>query len=300
MIISRREALGLAAAGLLPSIPSGLSKLANPASFKISYLTDVHLPNDPLIQERASKAIDIASRSSDFVLFGGDNLMAIDHQEEATIKGQFEGWNRVMGKVLKKPSKVILGNHDVEQWESKPSVLNGKRRALDHFGMPARYWSHKQNGWKIIGLDTVHQDGEGFKGWLDPEQLEWLTQELKDTTTPTMVVGHIPILTVTSLANSNLKSKDQAFPIPFNSHVSNHYEAVKLFRDAGNVKLVLSGHTHMQDRVDYAGTSYICAGAVCGGWWNGSNQGFGPAFPIFDLRQDGSFTHSYTNWAETD
>lgn len=293
MNISRREALGLAAASLIPRIPTGV---AQPASFKLSYLTDIHLPNDPFIQERIYEAIDIASSNSDFVLFGGDNLMAIDHKEEADIRAQFDGWKRVMNIWLKKPSKAILGNHDVEQWESKPSVLNGKKRALDHFGMPGRYWSHKQNGWKIIGLDTVHQDGEGFKGWLDPEQLEWLAGELKDTKTPTMVVGHIPILTVTSLAHSDLKAKDKAFPIPFGSHVSNHYDAIKLFREAGNVKLVLSGHTHMQDRVDFGGTTYICAGAVCGGWWNGANQGFGPAFPILELREDGTFTHSYVDW----
>ncbi len=294
MNISRREALGLAAAGLLPRIPT----LA--ASFKLSYLTDIHLPGDPLIQERIYEAVDVASSNSDFVLFGGDNLMAIDHKDEATIKGQFEGWNRVMGNWLTKPSKAILGNHDVEQWETTPSVMNGKRRALDHFKMSGRYWSHQQGGWKIIGLDTVHQDGDSFKGWLDPEQLEWLAGELKDTKTPTMVVGHIPILTVTSLANSNMKAKDKAFPIGFGNHVSNHYEAIKLFREAGNVKVVLSGHTHMQDRVDYAGTSYICAGAVCGGWWNGANQGFGPAFPILELKEDGTFTHSFVNWEESD
>lgn len=294
MNISRREALGLAAAGLLPRIPTST------ASFKLSYLTDIHLPGDPLIQERIYEAVDIASSNSDFVLFGGDNLMAIDHKDEATIKGQFEGWNRVMGNWLKKPSKAILGNHDVEQWETTPSVMNGKRRALDHFKMSGRYWSHQQGGWKIIGLDTVHQDGDSFKGWLDPEQLEWLAGELKDTKTPTMVVGHIPILSVTSLANSNMKAKDKAFPIGFGNHVSNHYEAIKLFREAGNVKVVLSGHTHMQDRVDYAGTSYICAGAVCGGWWNGANQGFGPAFPILELKEDGTFTHSFVNWEESD
>ena len=72
MNFSRREALSLAAAGLLPGIPS------RPASFKISYLTDIHLPVDPLIQERASEAIDIASSNADFVLFGGDaNLCSV-------------------------------------------------------------------------------------------------------------------------------------------------------------------------------------------------------------------------------
>lgn len=294
MQLTRREALGMAAAGFFPKLPS------SPDSFKISYLTDTHLPADPLIQERASEALDLGSSNADLMIFGGDNLMAIDHKDEAAIKAQFEGWKRVTKNWVTRPTKAILGNHDVEQWESTPSPMNGKKRALELFGMSGRYWSHKQNGWRIIGLDTVHQDGDSFKGWLDPEQLEWLAGELKDTKTPTMVVGHIPLLTVTSLANSNLKPKDKAFPIPFGSHVSNHYEAIKLFREAGNVKLVLSGHTHMQDRVDYAGTSYICAGAVCGGWWNGANEGFGPAFPIFDLKSDGTFTYNYINWESGD
>lgn len=289
MKLSRREALSLAGASLLPSLPPAKRAL------KISYLTDIHLPNDPVIQAKAAEAINKAN-AADQVLFGGDNLMAIDHKDEATIQAQFSGWKKLLDENLKKPYKAILGNHDVEQWESAPSPMNGKRRSTDLFQMPNRYWSHTIAGWRIIGLDTVHQSETSFMGWLDPEQLEWLAGELKDTKTPTVVLGHIPILSVTALANSGLKPKDKALPISFGSHVSNHYEAIKLFRQAGNVKLVLSGHTHMQDRVDYAGTSYICAGAVCGAWWNGANEGFAPAFAQLELNTDGTFTHKFVNW----
>lgn len=281
----------MAGASLFPSINT------SKRSLRLGYFTDIHLPNDPVIQQRAAKAVSKAN-GSDLVLFGGDNLMAIDHKDEATIQGQFSGWKKLLSENLQKPYKVIVGNHDVEQWESAPSPMNGKRRALDLFGMSGRYWSHSVAGWRIIGLDTVHQSGNSFMGWLDPEQLEWLRGELKDTKTPTVVLGHIPILTVTSLANSGLRAKENALPISFGSHVSNHYEAIKMFREAGNIKLVLSGHTHMQDRVDYAGTSYICAGAVCGGWWNGPNEGFRPAFAQIDLNSDGSFSHKFVNWED--
>ncbi len=281
----------MAGASLMPSISTGKRSL------RLGYFTDIHLPNDPVIHERAAKAVSRAN-ASDLVLFGGDNLMAIDHKDEATIQGQFSGWKKLLSENLKKPYKCILGNHDVEQWETTPSPMNGKRRSIDLFGMSGRHWSHSVAGWRIIGLDTVHQSDDSFKGWLDPEQLEWLKGELNDTKTPTVIIGHIPILTITSLANSGLKAKDKALPISFGSHVSNHYEAVKMFREAGNVKLVLSGHTHMQDRVDYAGTSYICAGAVCGGWWNGSNEGFRPAFAQIELNSDGTFSQKFVNWED--
>jgi len=51
-----------------------------------------------------------------------------------------------------------------------------------------------------------------------------------------------------------------------------HVDAAKikdLFAKHKNVKLCLSGHLHLVDRVDYNGVTYLCDGAVCGGWWKG-------------------------------
>jgi 3',5'-cyclic-AMP phosphodiesterase len=42
---------------------------------------------------------------------------------------------------------------------------------------------------------------------------------------------------------------------------------VELFHQHKNVKLCLSGHIHLFDRVLYNGVTYICDGAVCGRWW---------------------------------
>ena len=151
-------------------------------------------------------------------------------------------------------------------------------------------------GWRLIGLDTVHRNADGFFGLVDPEQLEWLKGVLTDKTTPTLVCGHMPMLSVTALADAGLKLKDNTLPISCSSEVSNARDVVKLFREAGNVKLCLSGHTHMIDRCDYGGTSYICAGAVCGAWWNGANQGFPPAYTQVDLMADGSFDTKTVFW----
>jgi hypothetical protein len=59
------------------------------------------------------------------------------------------------------------------------------------------------------------------------------------------------------------------------------------------VKVCLSGHIHLVDRVDYLGVSYLCNGAVSGAWWKGPNQEFGNGYAIVDLFPDGAFTSTY-------
>ncbi len=289
---SRRDIFGLTAAALTAP------KITAKRSLKVAYLTDIHLPDDAAITERAKRAVQKA-QNCDLVLFGGDNLMAIDHKPADQIAAQLKNWEKNIQPLLKKPSLAILGNHDVEQWQSDDaSPMNGKRNAIKLFGMENRFWSKTLKGWRFMGLDTVHRYENSYMGHLDPEQLEWLDRELKDTKTPTVVLGHIPILTVTSLANSGLQPKDRALPVGFGVNVANHQEALKRFRKAGNVKLALSGHTHMQDIIAYAGTTYMCAGAVCGGWWNGDNEGFGPTYVELELFDDGTFKQKFVGWED--
>jgi predicted phosphodiesterase len=85
-------------------------------------------------------------------------------------------------------------------------------------------------------------------------------------------------------------------PVSFCSQVSNSREVVKLFREAGNIKLCLSGHTHMNDRCEFGGTTYVCAGAVSGAWWRGDNQGFAPSYTQIDLHSDGEFALKTVKW----
>ena len=296
--ISRRgilaSATALASSFLLPN-----SLTANPQkpkrSLRIAYLTDVHLPNDPEITEKAAKVLT-QLKDCDLVLFGGDNLMAIDHKTPEEVQAQLTNWNAWIQN-LKKPYRCILGNHDIEQWEPNDnSPLNGKRRAIDHFHMKGRFWSEIIGGWKIIGLDTVHKDKDTFYGNIDPEQIEWLQAELANPNQPVLITGHMPLMTITGLANTGIKLKDGIHQLSTATMAANGKDLVSLFRKTQNVKLALSGHTHMIDRCDYDGTSYLCAGAVCGGWWNGANQGFAPAFHKIDLMNDGTFTTKKVKW----
>ena len=73
----------------------------------------------------------------------------------------------------------------------------------------------------------------------------------------------------------------------------------KLFAKHG-VKLALSGHLHEIDRIEFGSVTFICDGAVSGGWWHGPNvdnvvetqEGFG----IIDIRPDGTFDHRYFDY----
>ena len=60
-----------------------------------------------------------------------------------------------------------------------------------------------------------------------------------------------------------------------------------------NVRLALSGHMHMLDRIDYRGVTFISEGAVSGAWWKGAHKGFAEGFGIVDCTPTGSFQHSY-------
>ena len=295
MQFSRRSLLsllgGLPLAGISAAEVGGAKRV-----LRIAYFSDIHLPNDAVITERAALAFEKA-KTADLFLFGGDNLMAIDGKDEATIAGQFSNWKSLLQAHLKKPYLSILGNHDIEQWPSDRSdPLAGKERTIDLFKMKSRYWSSVQSGWRIIGLDAVQKNEKGFKGHIDKEQLDWLKGELRDDKLPTLILSHMPILTVTALGSAGMSVKDNTFQLKVGSQIDNARPLIEAFQSNGNIKAALSGHTHMVDRCDFKGTSYICAGAVCGNWWNGANDGFPPAYTQIDLFSDGTFQNKLIEW----
>lgn len=76
-----------------------------------------------------------------------------------------------------------------------------------------------------------------------------------------------------------------------------HSDAVRikdLFCRHPDVRLGLSGHLHMQERIAYLGVTYACSGAVSGNWWNVENpkfHEFGSAVAIIDCFDDGTAEH---------
>ena len=74
-----------------------------------------------------------------------------------------------------------------------------------------------------------------------------------------------------------------------------------LFKKYPNVKLCLSGHLHVIDRVDYFGVSYLSNPAVCGNWWKPTPHldRFGEMYTTLDLFKDGTFDVQYVDYGWT-
>ena len=74
------------------------------------------------------------------------------------------------------------------------------------------------------------------------------------------------------------------------------FEALRRSSQHRNVKLAVSGHLHLNERIDYAGVSYLCNGAVSGGWWKGPHLEFPEGYGVIDIHPDGTFEHQYVTY----
>ena len=302
--LPRRDFLGLSIAGATGLYASGLTGRSRAAeatisvpalpdqppqgSLRVCFFTDAHLPgphthehdrggsisNAELhYQERIRRAFDKANALNPAVyIFGGDNVFAVDQgNSEENAKAQFERWQTVVKEKVSVPYYSLIGNHDI--WHGPTP----KAMALEAYGMPHRYYAWKMGGWKFIMLDVFGGDG---KLDVNSEQSNWLIGELEkqEDREPVCVVTHAPLAGMTA------------------QHVGGSVGGVGFdyrvfFYKHPQIRLALSGHQHMVDCCRLDRVTYICGGAVCGGWWEGDYQHFAPVFLIFDLKPDGTFDH---------
>jgi Icc protein len=71
---------------------------------------------------------------------------------------------------------------------------------------------------------------------------------------------------------------------------------VDLFYLHPNVKLCLSGHIHLRDKVIYNNVTYLCNGAVSGAWWEGIKRQTAAGYGLIDFYADGTFSEQYMNY----
>jgi 3',5'-cyclic AMP phosphodiesterase CpdA len=147
----------------------------------------------------------------------------------------------------------------------------------------------------------VQPDGNGYKGFLDPEQRAWFEAELASTPagTPVCVVSHIPIIAVTAITYGKPPARGQDTILSGGEMHTDCAELHELMRASGKVRLCLSGHIHLRDRCETDGITYINDGAVSGSWWKGPLEGVPEGFGVIDLRPDGTFDHRYETYGWT-
>lgn len=300
--MERRTALrNIGGLFLLPSVSLGFTEETQKPVLRIAHLTDVHLKDELGAPAKFAKCLHHLQEQNpkvDLVLNGGDVVFDMNKENISTIDKQWQLLNNTMKNECSLPVRYCLGNHDI-WWDenSKADTFYGKKYSMDKLNLAKAYYSFVQNGWKFIVLDSVHLDIDHtwYIGKLGDEQFNWLESELKTTNPemPVLVMSHIPILTALLMIEDDIVNKWTMLGGDMHTDTS---KIISLFYKHPNVKLCLSGHLHMKDKVVYNGVTYLCNGAVSGAWWNGNRRETAPGYGLIDLFADGSFEEKYVNY----
>lgn len=287
----------------LPTIGRANTTPTPEKPFRIAHITDVHMM--PLIGAAKGFAkcldhIQSLPHKPDLIINSGDAIMDAHRGGRAIAEKQWRTWNNVIEKELSIPIIQSLGNHDI--WvknESPASIIEGKKYALDEIKESSLYFSKDLGDWHLISLDSISPNVEGkwYTGKIDEAQMHWLQHELKSIPSykPVMIVSHIPILAVCIFFDGKRFEGNQ-WNVPGRWMHEDANELKNLFNLYPNVKLAISGHIHLLDRVEYNGVTYCCNGAVSGAWWGGNYQETKPGYAIIDLYPDGRFTNTYSSY----
>ncbi len=289
---------GLLIASNLPKIKK--SPFEKPV-LRLAHLTDVHLKNEfdaPKRYEKCLYHVQQQSPKVDFILNGGDVVFDMNKENLETINAQWTLTHSIMRTSCSLPVHYCLGNHDIWWYENnKGESIYGKKYALDQLKLSSLYYSFINKGWKFLVLDSVHLDIDGtwYIGKLGEEQFNWLENELKNTpgNMPVLVMSHIPILTALLMVQDNIVNRWEMLGGDMHTDTA---KIIALFYRFPNVKLCLSGHLHMRDKVVYNNVTYLCNGAVSGAWWKGNRRETAPGYGMIDLYADGSFKEQYINY----
>lgn len=282
--------------------------VANNRALLFAHFTDIHMTTEHNAAQGTARALATAQGEGiSMILTGGDLVMDSFATKRATVDAEWALFHKTFDEHCKVPVEHCLGNHDVFGWCKAKSGLDGSEpdygyaRAMAETKLASRWRSFDRNGWHFIVLSSVEHDPKdecGYLAQINPEQRAWLEKDLAANTLPTVVVSHIPIVTITPSIRGESSVKNQQTIISGGLVHLDAADIHKMFRKSGRVKLVLSGHTHLVDRCTADGVTYACSGAICGGWWKKNATYCDPCYALIDLKTDGSFEYQLrpTGW----
>ena len=201
------------------------------------------------------------------------------------------------------PIEACIGNHDVWGWNQPDSAAKGTEPLY------GKKWATERSAWQIAIAASIGRAGisscstaplgptpDTYEARLDAEQFDWLANlAAVDAATPVLVLSHIPIISAAAFFDGD-NEQNHVWTVPGRWMHLDARKIKDLFLKHPNVKVCLSGHLHLVDRVTYNGVNYLCNGAVCGGWWKGTYQECGEGYAVLDLFDDGSFDCQYVGY----
>ncbi|MCD6204498.1 MAG: PQQ-binding-like beta-propeller repeat protein [Candidatus Marinimicrobia bacterium] len=185
--------------------------------FRYAWFSDTHIGTQNGATDLRAAVDDVNSQDDlGFVIISGDIT-------ELDVDGNLDTAKIILDE-LKIPYYIIPGNHDTK-WSSSGTVKFPALFGDSHFNM-------EYKGFRFIG---IHQGpllrmGDGY---IAPEDLRWLAQELKampDHRQPLFLITHYPI----------------------DSTVSNWYELIDIIKPY-NVQAIMHGHGHRNKTWDFEG-----------------------------------------------
>ena len=238
----------------------------------------------PIAMQRAAVAIN--AQQPDIVIGGGDYITDGFEFSAATVAPR---WNVFMDfyNAIKPPKYLTIGNHDlvgaIPKDGSEPQA-DPKAIYREKFRLEKSYHSFDFGGFHFMMLDSVQVIGGEYKyrGFIDDVQQKWIVDDLAriDPAAPIIVCLHIPLLTTFYQAR-----KGATFAALPNRVMVNYREVLALF-ESYNLRLVLQGHLHVKERIEWRDTTFIMGGAICGKWWRGPWQGTPEGFAMVTISAD--------------
>ena len=263
--------------------------------FSFVFMTDMHITNERHALDGFQQAIDTVNKlAPGFVLTGGDNIMDALGQTYGKSDSLYNMYEEA-AKGLSMPVYTTMGNHEVFGLYESSGVDTTQEeygKKLYENRLAKRYYSFDFKNWHFVVLDGIgFTEDRHYYGFVDEVQLEWLKQDLAKTgkETPVAVSIHIPLLSVgAQIMEGPTKALNQG------SVITNAHEVIDVLEQY-NTKLVLQGHLHFLEDINYNGIHYITGGAVSAQWWNGPRYGMEEGFLKIDVSGE-DFSWEYVDF----
>lgn len=275
----------LLAAGLCHLWPARTPPAPEP--LKVVFFADVHARTEwetPEALARAAEAIN--AQQAGLIICGGDMITEGMSCSPARAAPRWQVY-RAMHAALRPEPVVVIGNHDlvgVRPDDGSPPVSDPRASVRAELELEQTYRSFDLKGYHFILLDSIGivPGKRGYRGFIDPEQLEWLRRDLArvDHNTPIVVVSHVPLL-----VRDPREPKDPARPGAAHTRVVNAGELLAAFR-GHRILAVLQGHRHVEQVFTWRNIPFITGGAICGEWWRGPHKGTPMGFGVLQLHPD--------------
>ncbi|WP_346859862.1 metallophosphoesterase [uncultured Draconibacterium sp.] len=263
-------------------------------SFSFVFMTDIHLTREREATVGFLQAIDTINKiAPDFVLTGGDNIMD-------ALEVSYEGGDSAYTlfdeyiKNLEMPLYSTMGNHEIFGLYEKSGVSpKHKEYAKNMYEnrLAKRYYSFDHKNWHFVVLDGIgFTDDRNYFGYVDEKQLKWLEKDLKKAGDKPIIVSiHIPLL---SIGAQIMQGPTEAMGVK--EIVTNANEVIDIL-ERYNTKIVLQGHLHFLEDINYNGIHYITGGAVSAQWWRGPRFGMEEGFLKVNISGD-DFSWEYVDF----